>query len=298
MEYTVSYHWLGNVLLTEKKIHKNDWEEDEVLYIHEPGSFLPAMQVRTGTFGEEEIQYYNLDHLGTPRELTDENGKVVWTGEYDAWGRAQTRSHGEVNCKIRYQGQYYDEETGLHYNRHRYYDPSTGHYTSRDPIGLAGGENPSQYAPNTTSWIDPLGLMGSSGKSSATNTPKNPWNAFQQNNKFANSTEASKAYSQKKVDEVISETLNSNQKNIVSKQKLTADQALAAGEQFVGPGYSEIGQPGSGVFRSADGTRQFRIDDGSLAGSHAPHVPHVHLETYAVGANKPTVNNHIPFTEE
>ena len=51
-------------------------------------------------------------------------------------------------------------------------------------------------------------------------------------------------------------------------------------------------------FLHVDGTMQFRIDDGSLAGSHAPHVPHVHLETYAAGANKPTVNNHIPFTEE
>ena len=70
---------------------------------------------------------------------------------------------------------------------------------------------------------------------------------------------------------------------------------LKAGEKFVGSGYKEIGKPGSGVFRSADGTRQFRIDNGSLTGNHKPGVPHGHLEVYKPGATKPTVNNHIPF---
>lgn len=100
-----------------------------------------------------------------------------------------------------------------------------------------------------------------------------------------------------KVDNVISETLTGNKKNITSQHTLTADEALTAGERFVGPGYKEIGKPGSGVFRSADGTKQFRMDNNSLQGNHAPNVPHVHLETYAPGARKPTVNNHIPFTE-
>lgn len=59
---------------------------------------------------------------------------------------------------IRFQGQYWDEETGLHYNRHRYYDPFSGRYVSRDPIGLDGGNNIYQYAPNPSQWVDPLGL--------------------------------------------------------------------------------------------------------------------------------------------
>jgi hypothetical protein len=78
---------------------------------------------------------------------------------------------------------------------------------------------------------------------------------------------------------------------------LTADESLEAGQKFVGDNYTEIGKPGSGVFRSADGTRQFRMDNGSLSGSHPPNKPHVHLETYKPGANKPTVNNHIPFVD-
>ncbi len=59
---------------------------------------------------------------------------------------------------LRFQGQYFDAETGRHYNRHRYYDPEIAGFISQDPIGLAGGLNVYQYAPNPLSWIDPLGL--------------------------------------------------------------------------------------------------------------------------------------------
>ena len=59
---------------------------------------------------------------------------------------------------LRFQGQYFDEETGLHYNRFRYYDPDCGRFVSQDPIGLLGGQNSYQYAPNPIGWIDPLGL--------------------------------------------------------------------------------------------------------------------------------------------
>ncbi|MFC3188226.1 hypothetical protein ACFOD0_15260, partial [Shewanella intestini] len=101
----------------------------------------------------------------------------------------------------------------------------------------------------------------------------------------------------KKADDVIRETLTANKKNITSQHTLTADEALEAGQQFLGKNYTEIGKPGSGVFRSADGTKQFRMDNGSLSGSHAPNKPHVHLEIYKPGSNKPTVNNHIPFVD-
>ena len=59
---------------------------------------------------------------------------------------------------LRFQGQYYDDETGLHYNRHRYYNPISGRFISPDPIGLLGGINLYQYAPNTVQWVDPWGL--------------------------------------------------------------------------------------------------------------------------------------------
>ena len=96
------------------------------------------------------------------------------------------------------------------------------------------------------------------------------------------------------IDDVMAET-RAGAGNLTSKYTLTADEALTAGERWVGPGYTELGKQGSGVFRSADGTRQFRIDNGSITGAHSPGVPHVHLETILPGSKVPVANNHIPF---
>jgi RHS repeat-associated protein len=109
------------------------------------------------------LAWYQCDHLGTPQELTDQNGETAWSAQYKAWGEAhQQRSDfaQKVGLKnpIRFQGQYHDPETGLHYNRHRYYDPGVGRFISKDPIGYSGGLNLYQYVPNSTGWVDPLGL--------------------------------------------------------------------------------------------------------------------------------------------
>ena len=99
------------------------------------------------------------------------------------------------------------------------------------------------------------------------------------------------------VDDVLAETAGAAKRNLTSSYTLSADEALTVGQRWVGQGYTELGKPGSGVFPSADGLRQFRMDNNSLIGNHAPGVPHVHLETYAPGARVPTVNNHIPFRD-
>ncbi|MGP5505712.1 RHS repeat-associated core domain-containing protein, partial [Psychrobacter celer] len=94
----------------------------------------------------------------------------VWLADYQAWGntakvvwREEQLEQIQVSSNelqpIRFQGQHFDEETGLHYNRFRYYDPDMGMFTSRDPIGLMGGDNVFQYAPNPIGWVDPLGLV-------------------------------------------------------------------------------------------------------------------------------------------
>ena len=98
-----------------------------------------------------------------PEELTDEAGEIVWECSYQLWGKPiQEIAHTEIQQNLRYQGQYLDRETGLHYNTFRYYDPDTGRFTQPDPIGLAGGLNLYQYAPNAFMWIDPWGLSCSS----------------------------------------------------------------------------------------------------------------------------------------
>ena len=107
--------------------------------------------------------YYQLDHLGTPQELTDYSGEIVWSAKYNAYGKVTHLALGggeQLEQPLRFQGQYFDAESGLHYNRHRYYDPEIGRYLTPDPIKLAGGLNPYQYTPNPTGWVDPLGLSG------------------------------------------------------------------------------------------------------------------------------------------
>ncbi len=126
-----------------------------------------------------EVFHVHTDQLGTPCELTDEHGHLVWTADYKAWGRVlslQTPPRrvvrpvvnavvqqweeqvDPVEQNLRFQGQYFDRETGLHYNRFRHYDPDVGRFISQDPVGLLGGSNLYIYVDNPTDAVDPLGL--------------------------------------------------------------------------------------------------------------------------------------------
>ena len=110
---------------------------------------------------QPELVYYQLDHLGTPIAAHDAKGEAVWTAEYEAWGRIRQETVSDdpkVNIPFRFQGQYYDKESGLHYNRFRYYDPEIGRFVSQDPIGLDGGLNIYVYVKNPVQWVDPSGL--------------------------------------------------------------------------------------------------------------------------------------------
>jgi RHS repeat-associated protein len=119
-------------------------------------------------FDRREMAFYQCDHLGTPQELTDHEGSVAWSAQYKAWGEAREaiseagRRAGFRN-PIRFQGQYWDEETGLHYNRYRYFDPRIGRFLSKDPVGLEGGINVYSYASNPVEWVDPTGLTRNPG---------------------------------------------------------------------------------------------------------------------------------------
>jgi RHS repeat-associated protein len=106
------------------------------------------------------IYYYHNDHLGTPQKMTNENGALVWAADYLPFGEADVTIE-TIENNLRFPGQYYDSETGLHYNYHRYYDPSTGRYLTPDPIGLDGGLNLYAYARNNPIMIiDPTGEFG------------------------------------------------------------------------------------------------------------------------------------------
>lgn len=107
--------------------------------------------------------YFHTAPNGEPESLTDSAGTLRWQGHSSAWGRTKYEENQQdldYSQNLRLQGQYLDRETGLHYNLFRYYDPDIGRFTQHDPIGLAGGINLYQYAPNPLGWVDPLGLAG------------------------------------------------------------------------------------------------------------------------------------------
>jgi RHS repeat-associated protein len=99
------------------------------------------------------------DYLGTPTHAFDEQGALVWERELDCYGATRKLKGEKDFCPYLYQGQYVDEETGLAYNRFRYYDAESGNYISQDPIGVEGG-NPTMYGyvHDINSQIDPFGL--------------------------------------------------------------------------------------------------------------------------------------------
>jgi RHS repeat-associated protein len=102
--------------------------------------------------------YAHNDQLGTPLKLTDRSGSVVWSAKYDVFGQMTLASGATIINNLRFAGQYFDEESGLHYNFRRYYDPKSGRYIAEDPIGMGGGINLYAYVNgDPTNRIDPNG---------------------------------------------------------------------------------------------------------------------------------------------
>ncbi|MEV6778675.1 putative T7SS-secreted protein [Streptomyces syringium] len=98
------------------------------------------------------------DLVGTPSELVDESGTIAWRSRATLWGATAWAAASTAYTPLRFPGQYFDPESGLHYNFHRHYDPETARYASPDPLGLAPSPNPSAYVHNPLTWADPLGL--------------------------------------------------------------------------------------------------------------------------------------------
>jgi RHS repeat-associated protein len=144
----VGFLWDGDVLLSEERSGK--FKE----YGFSDDSYEPLW-----SSAGDGLNVYHTDHLGTVQEVTSELGEIVWSAEYDVYGRIKRLPAGKTeNQIIRFQGHYDDDETGLYYNFFRYYDPDIGRYITQDPIGIAGGINLYEYTHNPLNWVDPLGL--------------------------------------------------------------------------------------------------------------------------------------------
>ncbi|MEC1180006.1 RHS repeat-associated core domain-containing protein [Metasolibacillus meyeri] len=168
-EKTMRFVWEGNTILHEyftqndsdkfENLVKNfkqtdaDIADNLVTWVFNDG-FVPSAKITSAG-------HYSIisDYLGTPVEAYDEEGKKIWSVEFDIYGRVKEFTGEQDFIPFRYQGQYEDVEIGLYYNRFRYYDPGQGNYTQIDPIGLAGG-NPTLYGyvSNPNIYIDIFGL--------------------------------------------------------------------------------------------------------------------------------------------
>jgi RHS repeat-associated protein len=133
--------------------------ENITTWVFEEGSFRPAAKLT-----KDKKYSIVTDYLGTPAQMYDEKGQVVWETHLDIYGKVRTFAGRSLSdCPFRYQGQYQDAETGLYYNRFRYYDPSIGAYLSQDPIGPLGGSKLYSYVCDPNIWIDEFGLCSKAG---------------------------------------------------------------------------------------------------------------------------------------
>ncbi|WP_437539841.1 RHS repeat-associated core domain-containing protein [Sorangium sp. So ce726] len=149
--------WDGDVLVHEIA-RRAQAEGDPVVevktYCFEDDGFAPVAHRDGGGW----FHYVN-DPIGTPERLVDERGEVACELRREAWGRTEAVQGEGTTTAIRFPGQYEDPETGLCYNRFRYYDSDAGRFISPDPLGLAGESKTYAYAPNTLLWLDPYGLI-------------------------------------------------------------------------------------------------------------------------------------------
>ena len=104
------------------------------------------------------FSFSRMSSNGCPMRIFDASATVVWEAQFGGWGDVTRKTTERVYNPLRLQGQYYDEESRLSYNRFRYYDAGIGQFVSQDPLGITIHPNPYHYAPNIHGWIDPLGL--------------------------------------------------------------------------------------------------------------------------------------------
>ena len=158
-EETTQYLWDKGLLSAEIK-------DDKVIrrYVYldiMPVAVLDYGYDEKGKLNETKVYSIHTDHLGTPKAITNKNQETVWQIDLDTFGETKSiQSKDNFQFNLRFAGQYFDQETGYHYNYHRYYNPKVGRYLTSDPIGLAGGFNSYGYAYNRPmEFVDPLGLL-------------------------------------------------------------------------------------------------------------------------------------------
>ncbi len=168
---------LGEYIYNGKGQRAEKWIASEnkcTIYHYDLNGLLIAESTSSGTIKAEYVYlngqplakiennsmyFYHNDHLGSPMMMTNSSASTVWEGEFLPFGEEYYVS-GSITNNLRFPGQYYDSETGLHYNYYRDYNPAIGRYVEADPIGIKRGQNHlyGYVGNNPVNWVDPLGL--------------------------------------------------------------------------------------------------------------------------------------------
>ncbi len=164
----IHYHYEPGGLLIGESNGQGIWQKEYLYFNAQLIAMIDYSGVGNAVTNDSagQIYYAHNDHLGTPKLLTNSAAKPVWQASYTPFGLATINADVDnngvaVTLNIRFPGQYYDAESGLHYNWFRYYDPAIGRYVTSDPIGLAGGINTYGYVGgNPVGFVDPRGLFG------------------------------------------------------------------------------------------------------------------------------------------
>ncbi|WP_240477619.1 RHS repeat domain-containing protein, partial [Pectobacterium brasiliense] len=279
----VAYRWDGDQLIGQQQYRADGSAAREVQWVYEPGSFRPLAQVEAQG-DSTQLHYIVTDLTGTARELCSEEGEVRWRGEQGLWGahREERRpiplrrylgdaANEEVYCELRYQGQLFDAETGLYYNRHRYYDAESGQYLSPDPIGLLGGNRPQAYVHNPLEFCDPLGLAKAGCPDKAL---KEIMQKMDQPGKEVSVTVGSK----EEAEDVLRGYISSDKASANGGFRNTTDQKLPSGKK------SDSGSdwlPGGRGAYEKQGTYHYDLADANAkAGDHALLGDHLQVHTY------------------
>ncbi|MCZ4097758.1 DUF6531 domain-containing protein [Streptomyces sp. H39-C1] len=156
---TTEFVWDGTRLAEQTTADATttwDWEHGDI-----PVAQTVRAALRDAPQDDIDERFYAIvtDLVGTPTEMVDVYGVIVWKNRSTLWGSPLgVTSPANVDCPLRFPGQYYDAETGLHYNYQRYYEPGTARYLSPDPLGLTAAPDHHGYVSNPLNWSDPLGL--------------------------------------------------------------------------------------------------------------------------------------------
>ncbi|MET9864740.1 putative T7SS-secreted protein [Streptomyces sp. NPDC006386] len=159
----IRFTWDGTILCEQVTVSRDIPHHVALTWDHR--GLTPMAQterILTADARQEEIdrRFFAIatDLVGAPTELVDESGDLAWRSRSTLWGTTAWSRDSSTYTPLRFPGQYYDPETGLHYNYFRHYDPETGRYTAPDPLGLTPAPNPVTYVDNPHTGADPLGL--------------------------------------------------------------------------------------------------------------------------------------------